>query len=90
MQTCPADLLTVAELLQSNSGSVSWRILSSHCRASRLDLRYIGTSRITINKILQKWKHLRLFAFSNRSPIHITDIDKLREIINISELTQIL
>ncbi|WP_314589192.1 helix-turn-helix domain-containing protein [Paenibacillus terrigena] len=57
---------------------------------SRLDLRYIGTSRITINKILQKWKHQRLFAFSNRSPIHITDIDKLREIINISELTQIL
>jgi CRP-like cAMP-binding protein len=44
--------------------------------------RYIGTSRITVNKIIQKWKNLKLVEFCHRGEIVITDIEKLREIIN--------
>lgn len=46
--------------------------------------RYVDTSRISVNKIIKKWKNLGLVEFSHRGTIHITDIGKLREIIDIS------
>lgn len=51
---------------------------------------YIGTSRITVNKILNKWKNQRWIQLSNRS-IDILDINQLKELrdsgtINISNL----
>jgi CRP/FNR family cyclic AMP-dependent transcriptional regulator len=42
--------------------------------------RYIDTSRITVNKILQKWKQHGLIQLNNRSTIRVVDIDKLKEI----------
>ena len=52
--------------------------------------RYIGTSRITVNKILNKWKNERWIQISNRS-IDILDMNRLKELrdsgaINISNL----
>ncbi|MFP5113292.1 Crp/Fnr family transcriptional regulator [Bacillaceae bacterium C204] len=52
--------------------------------------RYIGTSRITVNKILNKWKNQKWIQISNRN-ISILDINSLKEIrdsgaINISNL----
>lgn len=42
--------------------------------------RYIDTSRITVNKILQKWRQQGLIELSNRGAIRIMDIGKIREI----------
>jgi CRP/FNR family transcriptional regulator, cyclic AMP receptor protein len=39
--------------------------------------RYIGTTRITVNKILNKWKTQHIIAFSNRT-IQILDIEGLK------------
>lgn len=52
--------------------------------------RYIGTSRITVNKILNKWKHQQWIQISNRT-IDILDFDSLKELrdsgtMNISNL----
>lgn len=52
--------------------------------------RYIGTSRITVNKILNKWKNQHWIQISNRS-IDILDMNRLKELrdsgaINISNL----
>ncbi|MBV7508230.1 Crp/Fnr family transcriptional regulator [Bacillus sp. sid0103] len=52
--------------------------------------RYIGTSRITVNKILNKWKNQKWIQISNRT-IDILDINRLKELrdsgaINISNL----
>ncbi|MBP1965011.1 Crp/Fnr family transcriptional regulator [Paenibacillus aceris] len=47
--------------------------------------RYVDTSRITVNTIVQKWKSLGLIEFSHPGTIRITNIDKLREIVNNSE-----
>lgn len=41
--------------------------------------RYIGTSRITINKLLNKWKNQKIILLSNRT-IDILDIHRLKEI----------
>ncbi|USK36583.1 Crp/Fnr family transcriptional regulator (plasmid) [Bacillus sp. F19] len=41
--------------------------------------RYIGTSRITVNKILNKWKTQHIIAFSNRT-IQILDFEGLKTI----------
>ncbi|MEH7303016.1 Crp/Fnr family transcriptional regulator [Neobacillus drentensis] len=41
--------------------------------------RYIGTSRITVNKILNKWKNQKLIRLSNRT-IDILDINHLKNI----------
>ncbi|MEY2195019.1 Crp/Fnr family transcriptional regulator [Neobacillus sp. BF23-41] len=51
---------------------------------------YIGTSRITVNKILNKWKNQQWIQISNRT-IDILDINRLKELrdsgaINISNL----
>ncbi|MDF0726516.1 Crp/Fnr family transcriptional regulator [Cytobacillus sp. S13-E01] len=43
--------------------------------------KYIGTSRITVNKVLQKWKQLEYIKLSNRK-IVIIDTDKIRAIAN--------
>ncbi|MCM3118699.1 Crp/Fnr family transcriptional regulator [Neobacillus sp. MER 74] len=52
--------------------------------------RYIGTSRITVNKILNKWKNQQWIQISNRT-IDILEIDRLKElrdsgVINILNL----
>ena len=52
--------------------------------------RYIGTSRITVNKILNKWKNQQWIQISNRT-IDIFEIDRLKElrdsgVINILNL----
>jgi len=52
--------------------------------------RYIGTSRITVNKILNKWKNQQWIQISNRT-IDILEIDRIKELrdsgaINISNL----
>ncbi len=41
--------------------------------------RYIGTSRITVNKILNKWKTQHIITISNRT-IQIEDIEGLKTI----------
>lgn len=41
--------------------------------------RYIGTSRITVNKILNKWKNQQWIQISNRT-IDILEIDRLKEL----------
>lgn len=41
--------------------------------------RYIGTTRITVNKIIQKWNKDGIIKISNRT-IHIIDINKMEEI----------
>ncbi|WP_413300791.1 helix-turn-helix domain-containing protein [Bacillus sp. 1P10SD] len=41
--------------------------------------RYIGTSRITVNKILNKWKNQKLIRLSNRT-IDLLDINRLKSI----------
>lgn len=46
--------------------------------------KYIGTSRITVNKIIQKWKHQGYIQLSQRQ-ILITDMDKMKEIANHRE-----
>jgi CRP-like cAMP-binding protein len=43
--------------------------------------RYIGTSRITVNKILNKWKNQKLIQITQRS-ICILDVDQLTNIQN--------
>jgi CRP-like cAMP-binding protein len=43
--------------------------------------RYIGTSRITVNKILNKWKNQKLINISNRT-IDILDSNQLKDIRN--------
>lgn len=43
--------------------------------------RYIDTSRITVNKILQKWRQQGMIELSNRGAIRITDIEKMRELV---------
>jgi CRP/FNR family transcriptional regulator, cyclic AMP receptor protein len=52
--------------------------------------RYIGTSRITVNKILNKWKNQEWIQISNRT-IEILEINRLKELrdagsMNISNL----
>lgn len=47
--------------------------------------KYIGTSRITVNKIIQKWKQQDYIQLSQRQ-IVIIDMDKMREIANHKEL----
>ncbi|GED52352.1 Crp/Fnr family transcriptional regulator [Brevibacillus borstelensis] len=42
--------------------------------------RYIDSSRITVNKILQKWRQQGLIELSNRGAIRIADVEKIREI----------
>lgn len=44
--------------------------------------RYIGTSRITVNKILQKWRQQGLIQLSNRGTIQIVEIEKMKEIVS--------
>lgn len=44
--------------------------------------RYIGTSRITVNKVIQKWKQDEYIELHNRQII-IKDMDKMKEIANI-------
>jgi CRP/FNR family cyclic AMP-dependent transcriptional regulator len=46
--------------------------------------KYIGTSRITVNKIIQKWKHQGYIQLSQRQ-IVITEMDKMKEIANHRE-----
>ncbi|MDQ0201440.1 Crp/Fnr family transcriptional regulator [Neobacillus ginsengisoli] len=41
--------------------------------------RYIGSSRITVNKILNKWKNQKLIHLSNRT-IDILDINRLKDL----------
>ncbi|MBY0001989.1 Crp/Fnr family transcriptional regulator [Priestia aryabhattai] len=41
--------------------------------------RYVGTSRITVNKIIQKWSKEKLIELSNQN-IYIKNISKLKEI----------
>lgn len=41
--------------------------------------RYIGTSRITVNKIIQKWNKDGIIKLSDRT-IHIIDTNKMKEI----------
>jgi CRP/FNR family transcriptional regulator, cyclic AMP receptor protein len=41
--------------------------------------RYIGTSRITVNKILNKWKTQKIIDLSNRT-IEILDINRLKDL----------
>lgn len=41
--------------------------------------RYIGTSRITVNKILNKWKNQEIIYISNRT-IDILDVNRIKEI----------
>ncbi|MGD6901559.1 Crp/Fnr family transcriptional regulator [Bacillus infantis] len=43
--------------------------------------KYIGTSRITVNKIIQKWKQ-NDYVELNKREIVIIDFDKIREIAN--------
>ncbi|MCR8645752.1 Crp/Fnr family transcriptional regulator [Paenibacillus sp. N1-5-1-14] len=52
--------------------------------------QYVGTSRITVNKTLQKWKQQQVIDFSTRGQIHVTNVDKLRDILAQGEFTQIL
>jgi len=42
---------------------------------------YIGTSRITVYKILQQWEKKEIVTVSNRS-IQINDLNRLRAILN--------
>jgi CRP/FNR family cyclic AMP-dependent transcriptional regulator len=46
--------------------------------------KYIGTSRITINKIIQKWKQQGYIQLSQRQ-IVIVDMDKMKQIANHRE-----
>ena len=41
--------------------------------------RYVGTSRITVNKIIQKWSKEKWIELSNQN-IYIKNISKLKEI----------
>ncbi|MFP3390266.1 Crp/Fnr family transcriptional regulator [Brevibacillus sp. SIMBA_040] len=43
--------------------------------------RYIDTSRITVNKILQKWRQQGLIELSERSAIRVVDLKSLRGIV---------
>ncbi|UFJ41083.1 Crp/Fnr family transcriptional regulator [Brevibacillus humidisoli] len=43
--------------------------------------RYIDTSRITVNKILQKWRQQGLIELSSRSKIRVVDVDRLKELV---------
>lgn len=43
--------------------------------------RYVGTSRITVNKIIQKWSKEKWIELSNQN-IYIKNINKLKEIRN--------
>jgi len=43
--------------------------------------RYIDTSRITVNKILQKWRQQGLIELSERSAIRVVDLKGLRGIV---------
>lgn len=43
--------------------------------------RYIDTSRITVNKILQKWRQQGLIELSERSAIRVMDLKGLRGIV---------
>ncbi|MGG1662731.1 Crp/Fnr family transcriptional regulator [Brevibacillus sp. NRS-1366] len=45
--------------------------------------RYIDTSRITINKILQKWRQQGLIELSERSAIRVVDLEGLLEIVGL-------
>lgn len=47
--------------------------------------RYIGTSRITVNKILNKWKNQQWIQISNRT-IDILEIDRLKELRDSSAI----
>lgn len=44
--------------------------------------RYIGTSRITVNKVIQKWKQDEYIELHNRQII-IKDMEKMKEIANL-------
>lgn len=44
--------------------------------------RYIDTSRITVNKILQKWRQQGLIELSERSAIRVVDLKGLRGIVS--------
>lgn len=44
--------------------------------------RYIDTSRITVNKILQKWRQQGLIELSERSVIRVVDVEGLRRIVS--------
>lgn len=50
--------------------------------------RYIGTSRITVNKMLQKWKQEGLIELSKRT-IHFIDIGKMNSLSRIHEYNQL-
>jgi len=43
--------------------------------------RYIDTSRITVNKILQKWRQQGLIELSERGAIRVVDLQSLRGIV---------
>ncbi|MGO4498870.1 Crp/Fnr family transcriptional regulator [Paenibacillus sp. 2RAB27] len=47
--------------------------------------RYVDTSRITVNKIVNNWKNSGIINFSHPGTIHITNINRLKEITNNSE-----
>jgi CRP/FNR family transcriptional regulator, cyclic AMP receptor protein len=46
--------------------------------------RYIGTSRITVNKIIQKWRQQGFIQFSN-GVIQVIQIERIREILTQME-----
>lgn len=48
--------------------------------------KYIGSSRITVNQVFQKWKQHGYIKLSNRQ-ILILDIDKMKEIATKEEIT---
>ncbi|EST54154.1 Crp/Fnr family transcriptional regulator [Brevibacillus panacihumi W25] len=47
--------------------------------------RYIDASRITVNKILHKWKEMGIIELSHRGAIRIVEIDKMNEIATREE-----
>jgi CRP-like cAMP-binding protein len=51
--------------------------------------RYIDTSRITVNKILQKWRQQGLIELSSRGAIRVIDPDKMKEIIHQPDHIQV-
>ncbi|WP_421617084.1 Crp/Fnr family transcriptional regulator [Brevibacillus sp. TJ4] len=44
--------------------------------------RYVDTSRITVNKILQKWRQQGMIELSSRSMIRVIDQQKLQSVLN--------
>lgn len=49
--------------------------------------RFIGTSRVTVHKIINQWKRAGVLDYRNGT-IHLMDIDKLKNYLTLSLLNQ--